>query len=77
MSIEVRMAGKRLYGRFLLSSDEVTSFFSGAINELRRRLLHLGFQAELCVSTQTPEKIVEFFLSEMKGNDGSLLNLVV
>ncbi len=77
MSIEVRMTGKRLYGQFLLSSDEVASFFSGALNELQRRLLNLGFQSEIRVSTQTPEKIVEIFLSEMKGNDRSLLNLVV
>jgi len=77
MSIEVRMTGKNLYGQFFFSSDEVTSFFSGALNELQRRLLHLGFQSEMRVSTQTPEKIVENFLSEMKGNDRSLLNLVV
>ncbi|MBM4339158.1 MAG: flagellar hook-length control protein FliK [Deltaproteobacteria bacterium] len=77
MSIEVRMSGKKLYGRFLFSSDEVTSFFGGAIDQLRSRLLHLGFHSEMQVSTQAPEKIVESFLNEMKGDDRSLLNLVV
>lgn len=77
MSIEVRMTGKNLYGRFFFSSDEAASFFSGALNELQRRLHHLGFQSEMLVSTRTPEKIVEIFLSEMKGNNRSLLNLVV
>lgn len=77
MSIEVRMTGKRLYGRFLLSSEEVTIFFREAIPELQRRLLQLGFQPEMRASTQTPEKMVETFLNEMKGSDRSLLNLIV
>lgn len=77
MSIEVRMTGKKLYGRFLLSSEEATSFFSGVIHELQSRLLHLGFQPEIRAFAQAPEKIVELFLSEMKGNDRSLLNLIV
>lgn len=77
MSIEVRLRGKRLLGRFFFSSEEVTAFFSGAIVELQKRFLQLGFQPEIRVSTQTPEKIVELFLNEMKGSDSSLLNLVV
>lgn len=77
MSIEVRMTGKRLYGRFFFSSDEVTAFFSGAIHELQKRLLQLGFHPEIRVSTQASDKIVELFLNEMKGSHRSLLNLVV
>ncbi|MBM4307286.1 MAG: flagellar hook-length control protein FliK [Deltaproteobacteria bacterium] len=77
MSIQVRMMGKRIDGRFFFSSDEAASFIGRALDGLRMRLQHLGFQPEMHVSTQTPEKIVELFLSDMKGNDESLLNLVV
>ncbi len=77
MSIEVRLTGKKLYGRFLLSSEEATSFFNGVIDELQSRLLRLGFQPEMRAFVQAPEKMVELFLNEMKGTDRSVLNLVV
>jgi len=77
MSIEVRWTGKKLYGRFLFSRDEVTSFFNRELYELQKGLLRLGFPSEMHASTQAPEKIVEHFTSAAKGKEKSLLNLVV
>lgn len=77
MGIEVRLSGKRLYGQFFFTSDQVASFFHHELPRLERGLCHLGFQPELRVSTQTSEKILEQFMNEMKGSEKSLLNLLI
>ncbi len=77
MSIEVRLFGKRLYGQFLFSSDPVASFFHQELPHLQRALSNLGYQTEIHVSTQASEKILEQFVSEIKRNDRSLLDLLV
>lgn len=77
MSIEVQLMGKRLYGQFFFSSDRVASFFKHELDHLQRGLCQLGFEAEMRVSTRASEKILEQFISEVKGTHRSLLNLLV
>ncbi len=77
MSIEVRLIGKRLYGQFSFSGEEVALFFNQVLLELRESLRRLGFQPEIQVATRSSEKMLEHFLSEMKGEERSLLDLLV
>ena len=77
VSIEVKMVGKRFYARFLFVSEEVASFFRTGMDELQRRLLHLGFHPEIQVATQTPEQMIEHFMGEMKGDGSPLFDVVI
>ncbi len=77
MSIEVRLIGKRLYGQFFFSGEEVALFFNHVLLELQESLTRLGFQPEIRVATRSSEKILEHFVSEMKGEERFLLDLLV
>ncbi len=77
VSIDVQLMGRRFYGQFFFSSDQVASFFNQELEDLQRRLCQLGFQPEMHVSTRPSEKILEQFISEVKGNHRSLLDLLV
>lgn len=77
MSIEVRLIGKRLYGQFFFSMEEVALFFNHARTELQEGLARLGFQPEIRIATRTSEKILDHFLTEIKGEERSFLDLLV
>lgn len=74
MSIEVKMAGKRIYCRFYLPTEEVKSFFGSFLDQVQERLVRLGFQPQVAVSARATEKIAEFFLNEVRGGSKSILD---
>ncbi|MCX8117519.1 MAG: flagellar hook-length control protein FliK [Desulfobacterota bacterium] len=77
VSIEVQTIGRRLLGRCLFSQEDVATFFRENLPDLLERLVGLGFQPEIEVTTQRAEKILENFLAEIKGGERPFLDLIV
>jgi hypothetical protein len=78
MSIEVKIVNRELYCRFNVAEPESCLFMREVLSELRSRLTQIGFQPQLSVESEPPEKILSLS-SLMESGEGmrSLLNVVV
>ena len=77
ISIEVRVKEKALYCRFSVSDQKASLFLGRHVPELHTRLVRLGFDPQLSLSVDSPEKMTQTFLQEIGGERDPLLNLVV
>jgi hypothetical protein len=77
MSIEVRVKEKVLYCRFSVSDRKVSLFLGRHVPDLHTRLVGLGFDPQLSLSVESPEKLTQVFLQEIGGEKDPLLNVVV
>ena len=78
MSIEVKIVNRDLYCRFNVAEPESCLFMREVLSELQARLTQIGFQPQLSVAEEPPEKILSLS-SLMETGEGmrSLLNVVV
>ena len=77
ISIEVRVKEKALYCRFSVSDPKASLFLGRHVPELHTRLVRLGFDPQLSLSVDSPEKMTQTFLQEIGGERNPLFNLVV
>jgi hypothetical protein len=77
MNIEVKMKGKTLSSRFRVCSPEVSAFLSNGLLGLERSLNRIGFQPQLSISLEAPQRITETFLAELEREAESFLNIVI
>ena len=76
VSIEVKVRGTGLYCLFKVTDPEVSTFLNQAFPDLERALNRIGFQVQVGISVEDPEKIPQSFVSEQMESE-SLLNIVI
>jgi hypothetical protein len=76
MSIEVRVKEKVLYCRFSVSDEKVSLLLERHVPELHTRLVRFGFEPQLSLSVESPEKMTQSFLQEIGGEKDPLLDVV-
>ena len=77
LCVEVRMRGKGIYCRFVVSDPEVSAFLDKGFPELLEKLNGMGFQPHLSLSVETDEGMVQDWFGEMEREGASLLDLIV
>jgi hypothetical protein len=77
VSIGVKIRGKGLYCRFTVSDPDLSAFLIEAFPELSAQLNRIGFQPHLDVSVESPEKMVQAWVSEIGERGKSWLNIVI
>jgi len=75
--IEVRMRGKALFCRFVVSGEEVSEFLRQGIPLLQERLERMGFQPLIETTAQTGEKDKVPSPLETEGESQALLSILI